>query len=108
MVALVGRELYDSSKTKKLECPISCPIYGEVSMKSRLRNSTEWENGRCAKIEDNPSVAESIYGFEYTFVLREGVSCCTLEMLRYKNPFIIWVRLYKISISDSETLLNVV
>ena len=92
VVALVGRELYDSSKTKKLECPICPNPYGKPIYQSRLDNLTDWENGRCAKIEDNTSIAERAFSFTYSFQLREGVECC-LQLLRYKNPYIIWVRL---------------
>ena len=91
VVALVGRELYDSSKTKKLECPICPNPYGKPFFESRVDNQTAWENGRCAKIEDNSGIAKRGFSLTYIFQLREGVECC-LELLRYKNPYIIWVR----------------
>ena len=88
MVALVGRELYESSKTKKPDCPI-CTT--KLLLKSLLRNETEWKNGRCAKSKNNPDFDDQLYGYEYIVQLKEGVPCCSLIMQRYEDPFIIWV-----------------
>ena len=85
MVALVGRELYESSKSTKPECPM-CKMYDKIILTSPSLNQTDWDNGPCAKTKDNPFVA----GFTYIFKSEEA--CCSLEMLRYKDPSIIWVR----------------
>ena len=88
MVALVGRELYESSKTKKPECPICT---SQIVMKSPLRNETEWKNGRCATSQKNFDFVNQLYGYEYFVRLKEGVPCCSLIMQRYEDPFIVWV-----------------
>ena len=88
MVALVGRELYESSKTKKLECP-TCTGIGFPRTRG---NESEWENGRCAKAENNPDLENMMFEFEYALDLREDISCCSVMFLyQYKDPFIISV-----------------
>ena len=91
MVALVGRELYESSISKKPECPFCKGQLIEIR-----RNASDdinaWENGRCAKAENKTGIENMMYGFEYTVKLIEDESCCSLKMHRYENPFIIWVK----------------
>ena len=91
MVALVGRELYDSSRTTKPECPNCKAIRFETSRTSD--NAFNWENGRCANISNN--LDEFEYDYEYRVILKRGAPCCSLPMSRFQDPYIIWVRLLK-------------
>ena len=82
VVALVGRELYESSKTNKLECPV-------CTHQIHTSNATETENVRCW--DDEFSDDDKMFGYEYFFKLKVGQPCCSLIMYRYQNPLIIWV-----------------
>ena len=92
VVALVGRELYESSKTKKPDCPI-CTHH--ILKRRRFDDGSEWENGRCANVTNSSAADEIMYGFEYTVKLKENATCCSLMMQRYEDPIIIWVRPFK-------------
>ena len=92
VVALVGRELYESSKSKESQkCPF-CP-YGSrpFEIKRDNLNETQWEKSRCG---ENPESSKKKIGYEYVVGLAPGQTCCSLAMWRYKNPFVIWVRCY--------------
>ena len=97
VVALVGRELYDSNRTTKPECP-NCKAILVTRRRSESPgtsdNAFHWENGRCANISNN--LDEYEYGYEYTVILKRGAPCCSLPMSRFQDPYIIWVRLQKL------------
>ena len=101
VVALVGRELYESSKTDKPECP-SCPFEFQkferpiLHAKTKSTNDTGRTNGRCWENEESVG---KMFGFEYTVYRLDGTSCCSVPMLRFQDPVVIWVWCSNIFIS---------
>lgn len=87
VVALVGRELYESSKTNESKCPF-CLLVIPITVVRRIANGNEWQTGRCSK---NPQSSKKMIGYEYTVKLAKDQTCCSLFMERYENPYVIWV-----------------
>ena len=101
VVALVGRELYESSKTDKPECP-SCPFEFQkferpiLHAKTKSTNDTGRTNGRCWENEESVG---KMFGFKYTVYRLAEISCCSVPMLRFQDPVVIWVWCSNIFIS---------
>ena len=92
MVALIGRELYESSQTKTppLECPIckKLPLDPDKGPENQNRNLT----GSCFDDKKFPNDQKK-FQFEQNFKLNEYQTCCSLDLRKYMflDPYIILV-----------------
>ena len=92
MVALIGRELYESSQTKTppLECPIckKLPLDPDKGPENQNRNLT----GSCFDDKKFPNDQKK-FQFEQNFKLNEYETCCSLDLRKYMflDPYIILV-----------------